>query len=163
MKNNQNNIFSRSIFEAAGIKLGTSQTWATYADHNADKKGSLTSCRLLVLLDSCLVDDDLVAVVQDVDGVVAHDELGRLLLLEQQRRRRVFVTLGGSSFLLLGVDLFIFNKKLVQTSIPCIPGKRRYHCKRWGVARFKLTFQWPPHLLWAWHNQSKITFRPNLT
>ena len=64
-----------------------------------------------MLLDSCLVDDDLVAVVQDVDGVVAHDELGRLLLLEQQRRRRVFVTLGGSSFLLLGVDLLIFNKK----------------------------------------------------
>lgn len=63
-----------------------------------------------MLLNSGLIDDNLVAVVQDVDGVVAHDELGRLLLLEQQRRRRVLVTLGGSSLLLFRIDLF-FTKK----------------------------------------------------
>jgi len=57
-----------------------------------------------VLLNSSLIKNDLMAVVEDVDGIVAHDEFGRLFLLEEQRRRRL-VAFGRSTFLLLRIDL----------------------------------------------------------
>ena len=56
-----------------------------------------------MILDPRLIDGDLVGVVEDVDGVVAHYELGSLLLLEQQSR--VVVTLGRSTLFLLGINL----------------------------------------------------------
>lgn len=39
-----------------------------------------------MLFNPGLIDDNLVGVVQDMDGIIAHDKFGRLLLLKEQCR-----------------------------------------------------------------------------
>ena len=56
-----------------------------------------------MFFDPDLIDEDLVGVVEDVDRVAAHDELGSLLLLEQQSL--VVVPLSRGPLLFLGINL----------------------------------------------------------
>lgn len=56
-----------------------------------------------MLLDPSLINEDFVTIVEDVDGVIAHDKIGSLFLLKQQGL--VFVTFGRGTLLLFRINL----------------------------------------------------------